>query len=384
MDRTVTFWQNMPSHHLAPAQREMARLPGYRVRVIFVDEVSADRRRLGWDTPQLCPAESIILHRDKGRARRLAEKSHGINILGGFPRGILRDVFLSLPSGVGTLTALRLEAGDLCGPKGMIRPAYHTLLALAFRRYVNFVLAYGSRGVEYYTRCGFPSRMVYPFFYQNDENESVNSQSRLENSEVSPPPTKIVMAGSLIKRKGVDILLRALSQLPDLEWALDIIGEGPEEDRLMRLARRLGIVDRVAWRGVFASREMKYQLRQYHLCVVPSRDDGWGMLVNEAIASGVPVITTPAVGAKDIVTSSGAGIVASGTSPKALAASLEYFLGAPDRLASARDAAARAENVLSGRRAAYYLDAVIRRCLDGTGETPIVPWEAEQNLKGLN
>ena len=100
--------------------------------------------------------------------------------------------------------------------------------------------------------------------------------------------------GSLIPRKGVDILMRALA-LMDSPPRLELAGSGPAEQTLRRLAERLNI--RASWLGELSTDAVNRARASWWLQAVPSRYDGWGVVVNEGLASGVPVLASGMTGA---------------------------------------------------------------------------------------
>ncbi len=364
----VTFWQNMPSHHMAPVQRELARAPGYRVRAVFVEDISDHRREMGWAMPDFEPAECIILNQDVDRAIKLAKQPTAINFFGGFPAGILRESFENLPSENGrSRVALILEAGDTHNLKGKFRPIYHAICARRFCRKTDFVLAFGQLGVGYYERCGFDPERIYPFSYQSDRAPTAVA-------ERTPNPFRIVYCGGLHRRKGVDLLLRALAPLSHFDWSLEIIGDGPDAGMLRRLSERLNISSRIVWSGFVRSSEIVERLQHHDICVVPSRHDGWGMVTNEALSAGLAVITTSRVGSKDLVEASGAGCVATPPTANALRRCLKKLLSSPAEIADAKAAAARVSGCITPVSIADYLKAIIDYERGCPRERPLPPW----------
>lgn len=354
----VTFWQNMPSHHMAPVQRELARFADYSVRTVFLQNISERRLEMGWSMPNFGLAEVTILNGNTTIAKQSAQASDGINFFNGFPVGALKTAFDNLPRrGLQARNALILEAGDTHDFKGNLRPLFHAIRTRELRNRVDFVLAFGSLGVNYYTRCGFGRERIFPFFYQTD------------NCETSIPistsyPIRIIYCGQLSKRKGVDLLLLALAPLSHLDWNLEIVGDGPEALNLWKLAKTLNVSQRIKWRGFVASSEITEILRRKDICVVPSRFDGWGMLTNEAVSAGIPVVTTSRVGSKDIVEMSGAGCVATAPTPRALRKCLERLLLRLEGIDKAKAATTRISRQLTGKPAAVYLDALIQHSLN--------------------
>lgn len=97
----------------------------------------------------------------------------------------------------------------------------------------------------------------------------------------------------MIKRKGVDFLLRALANLKHKNWQLHIVGDEIEATTgLKDLAGTLGIAERVVWNGMLPNSEATKIMQSLDLFVLPSRFDGWGAVVNEALESGTPCIVS--------------------------------------------------------------------------------------------
>jgi glycosyltransferase involved in cell wall biosynthesis len=88
----------------------------------------------------------------------------------------------------------------------------------------------------------------------------------------SPPASKLAIGCAnrrLVPEKGVHLLLEAAVGLPG-DWQIRIAGEGPETERLIALAKRLGLADRVQFDGVIASTQMAAYLQQLDILVLPS------------------------------------------------------------------------------------------------------------------
>jgi glycosyltransferase involved in cell wall biosynthesis len=107
---------------------------------------------------------------------------------------------------------------------------------------------------------------------------------------------RVVAAGSLIPRKGYDLLLRALGHLAEAGMSFELLlgGEGPERQSLENLARQLGIADRVKFLGEVE--DLASLLAASQLLVHPSHAEGLSNTVLEAMGEGLPVVAS-AVGA---------------------------------------------------------------------------------------
>lgn len=111
----------------------------------------------------------------------------------------------------------------------------------------------------------------------------------------------IVSAGRLVPRKGFDILIRALARVADLSWTVTIMGDGEEKECLKVLAHSLGIADRVSFTG-FTSRDLFWQeMQRAHLFALASYHEGLGLVYQEAMYCGLPIVTTSNGGQVDFL-----------------------------------------------------------------------------------
>jgi len=94
--------------------------------------------------------------------------------------------------------------------------------------------------------------------------------------------------GKLKYQKGFDLLLRSLSYLKDIEFHLIILGKGPEEGNLKRLAQILGISKQVTFGG--SVNNPYYYMKHADLFLLSSRFEGFGNVVLESMSCGTPVI----------------------------------------------------------------------------------------------
>jgi glycosyltransferase involved in cell wall biosynthesis len=98
-----------------------------------------------------------------------------------------------------------------------------------------------------------------------------------------------LFAGRLLHWKGGSLAVRAMQELPD--WQLVICGTGPDESRLRRLAQKLGVVDRVTFRGWVPRQELlEFMRKEAGVLLLPSIHDQAGWIVGEALTLGLPAV----------------------------------------------------------------------------------------------
>ncbi len=158
----------------------------------------------------------------------------------------------------------------------------------------------------------------------------------------------LLAVGSLVPRKGYDVLVAALAELKGLPWRLVIAGDRSRDaataDRLDAEIRRLGLAGRIEMLGVVPDARLPELYAGADVFVLPSRFEGYGMAFSDAIAHGLPVIGTTAGAIPDTVPT-GAGLLVPPDDAAALVRALRQLIEQPDarrRLAAgARAAAAR-------------------------------------------
>ncbi|MEO1202475.1 MAG: glycosyltransferase family 4 protein [Pseudomonadota bacterium] len=102
---------------------------------------------------------------------------------------------------------------------------------------------------------------------------------------------RILVVGRLVRQKGFDLFLEAFAEIHSdfADWTAEIVGSGPEESSLLRLRDRLGVTDKVRFRG--PRKDIESLMSRAGLVVQPSRFEGFPNVVLEAMGMGAPVIS---------------------------------------------------------------------------------------------
>lgn len=183
-------------------------------------------------------------------------------------------------------------------------------------------------------------------------------------------PPVLLFVGRLVTRKGVDRLLDALARLPDRPWRLEVVGFGPERDRLERTADALGLADRVVFLGRVSDAELVDAYRRASAFVLPATLDergdteGLGVVLLEAMAYGLPVLATARGGIVDVVVDGETGLLVA-DEIDALAAGVTRLLDDP---AAARRMGERGRARV---REAFGWDTIVDRLDDVYARGPV-------------
>ncbi len=184
----------------------------------------------------------------------------------------------------------------------------------------------------------------------------------------SGPGVTFLFAGASIRRKGFDLLVDAFARVLDEEPSASLRIVGPRGE-LAPLADRLDPA-RVSVTGPITQSALADELRRADCLVLPSRNDSFGMVVAEALASGTPVVVSEMVGAKDLVTEGESGWVVPVEDADALASRMLACARDPEALRAMRPAAREAAEGATWAAYRRRFAALIGRLLDRGPASP--------------
>lgn len=152
----------------------------------------------------------------------------------------------------------------------------------------------------------------------------------LATAPVFPP--LILAVGIQLPRKGHDVLLQALGQITDLDWTATIVGKALDAQyarKLIKLRAAYGLDDRVTLAGEVGRIALEKLYAKATLFALASRYEGYGIVFDEALVRGLPIVASGAGAVPDTVPQE-AGLVVPPDDPQAFADGLRLMLGAPE------------------------------------------------------
>lgn len=212
----------------------------------------------------------------------------------------------------------------------------HRVLEVAkrlwIRRFVDEAFVGGTPHVEYALSIGLSREHIWTGYDVVDNGYFSRNALELRNS-LPQEPRSFLFVGRLAPEKNVETLLHAFRRYKDAtdaaDWDLVIVGDGPSAASLRGLANALGLLD-VRWAGFTLVDELPQRYAEASCFVLPSTKEPWGLVVNEAMASGLPVLISKACGsATDLVQEGINGFTFDPKSPDELASLMRLISQEP-------------------------------------------------------
>lgn len=226
--------------------------------------------------------------------------------------------------------------------RGAVWRWMHRLQRTGFVRRASTVFAFGERSEAFFRHLGaehierLPHTVDGELFASRIAAVSVAEARALWGL---PEDAKVVLfAGKFIPKKRIDLLIRQFARVAEPDWRLLLVGDGALRSKLEKLAAPLA--SQVAFAGFLNQTQMPAAYHAADLLVLPSDfGETWGLVANEAIACGCPVLLSSACGSTPEMTAPPPAAAAfAWDEPAALGDALQRLLHSPDELTALRAA----------------------------------------------
>ena len=171
------------------------------------------------------------------------------------------------------------------------------LLKSLFFKSVDGIFAYGIRSKEYVTHYGANPNTIYHRCQAAALHKEYTSENALATRLKLAPATdapRFLYVGRLSAEKGLDTLLEAFAKVhaQNTKAALILVGSGALKDTLEQQVRTLGLTNSVIFAGSKSGEELFQEYAKATAFVLPSTSEPWGLVVNESLSYGCPVIVS--------------------------------------------------------------------------------------------
>ena len=353
----IWFWQNIQSPHMGSLASALADR-GYKVTFVINQILSKDRLEQGWEKAKLGKANLKIAN-NKREIIELAKKAPKNSIH--FSQGLRGNHLVAYAQKILKKRKLRhwamLEKINDNGLKGKIRRILYRIIFLYWRKHLEGILAIGHGTKKWIVERGIQKKYVISFAYFLKEPQT-NKVLKFSKNKIKNSRFRFIFVGQLIKRKNLDILIKAIASLKNDKIELWIIGDGPEKESLNSTSNLL-IPGQVHWFGSLQMSKISEIINQVDCLVLPSHHDGWGAVVSEALLIGIPVICSDTCGSSVIVKASGFGGIFPSNNEKVLAKMLhkQYKNGKLSK--NIKQKIASWARCLGAKSGAEYLDQIL-------------------------
>ncbi|HEU4365943.1 MAG TPA: glycosyltransferase [Candidatus Krumholzibacteria bacterium] len=290
--------------------------------------------------------------------------AHAISILRTLEAPAPHVVHVNMPGPYNGQNALLVPLARLGGARVLVtehlpmveRSARRAALKRLAYRFLDLAVTVSNANAGYVReRQGVPPSRVRVVYNGVEDARAAPEHVLATRARLGAGPEEVLVwfAANLLPHKGLVELLQALSMAHGTNWRLGVMGDGPERDGAERLARGAGLAGRVVFLGRQAPAVVRATLPAGDLLALPSRMEGMPYIVLEAMAAGLPVVSSAVFGIPEAVVDGETGRLTAPGDVPALARALDALL---------RDAALRRRMGAAARaryEAMFTLDAQV-------------------------
>tara|TARA_B110000908_G_scaffold80909_1_gene96963 strand:- start:15561 stop:16703 length:1143 start_codon:yes stop_codon:yes gene_type:complete len=247
--------------------------------------------------------------------------------------------------------------------KSFIRPSIYKIYVSLMGENLCGIFAISSLACKQYREAGFPGNKILPFgYFVPSINSKFGSKKRRSGG------INVVFVGSLIPIKALEILISATreARANGTDIRLDVYGPGDTKNYKFET----GIIE---YKGIIPFGRTQLKLVDYDLLVLPSNYDGWGVVINEAILSRVPVFCSDRVGARTLIEKFDVGEVFPVNDYKYLSSLFVKYASDHSSFEKMKEACFKATKIIQPESAAMFIFDTINTQLNEKHK-PSSPW----------
>ncbi|KQC99353.1 glycosyltransferase family 4 protein [Acinetobacter soli] len=289
----IIFWEPSLSPHKIDLINSID-LIETDMKIIYISArgISEQRKKLGWNEKGY---ENCIINPSAEQINHLmlSDIANTFHIFSGLKGGDMFENALSIAKNDNKIKfAIMSEPRASEGVKGFLRYLHSWFFEGWLRRQSQFIFAIGANGPKWFKSVGYSSQKIrnFAYFISNEKYKSLP----VFNNE-SPV---VGYVGRLVKEKGYHDVLEASKYQSHIQFKF--IGAGEGTNILIDYSNKYS---NIVFGGAVDISEIPYEISKMDILVLPSHttDDGWGMVVSEALMAGCYVITTNKVGSSILI-----------------------------------------------------------------------------------
>lgn len=374
----IAIWWAIPCKSILPVCRELANFNDVEVSFIAQNDLSENRKKLGWQIPEIGKIKYSLLSENlwKNEVDSFLIKDFHIHIFNGI------YLYKKLRTALDKAIDMGLNIGIISEAphnpyNGLLRPlkSFYTNLITPYRvksraSKCKFVLSASGNEVKKFIKLGWKQDQIFPFGYFPDSK-------LLETEKIFHEPYNLLSTGYLTKNKGHKLLIKALAEVKKvgIKFNCIITGYGPEYNKLIRLTEKLALQNEINFVGTVPDEELDKLKQETHLFIAPGYEEPWGIRINEAILAGIPVISSDKIGACELIKIGDTGTTFSSGNYKDLAGKIIELLSNVNLLKQKHINSMNYRKIILPNAAANYMLDVIKGSLfNSSPKLRLPPW----------
>ena len=322
----LVIWMNMPSHHQSAFFQALRDHKEVDLLVRYYGSVTSERVQLGWHQPKTLPAGEMTVKPELQSLETIPNWQQRLHIIEG------RDSFRRQLTRWFSATNVRwIHWGERGARRWttVFRYPFWCWYGRKVSKHALGALAIGSLATNDFRRWGIPDHKIAFLPYAV---APLSAHAKLDGGikRFAAGRNIFLYCGELSPHKGVDVLLKAFALGCGDEWVLVLVGPDRFGGRYQSLARKLRIEHKTLFRGALSAEHIASAMIQANVFILPSRFDGWGVVLNEAASLGKALISTTACGAAHhLIQPNMNGYRIRSNDPQALGAAMTSYVDNP-------------------------------------------------------
>lgn len=254
--------------------------------------------------------------------------------------------------------------------KKIYHPIIHRIYNYKYSNKTSVLIPLGKSGIVEFSKYGWKIEKMFSFMYDPPMTNITSQIVKWQKGN----PIKILYIGRFARStKGIDVLIDAFNNLESNDWKLSLVGGyGEYKDYTINWANKHKNVE---FLGSWPSDKVSEKISSYDLVIVPSRFDGWNVVVNEALRAGVGVIVSDEAVSHELIEASCAGIVVRAGKTRDLNAAIKYVLSEPEIINTWKEKAVIYSKQIKSEVVGLYLIEILDYIfINQSNKKPICPW----------
>lgn len=336
--------------------------------MLVADNILEETRKIqGWNVPGMKKVHVKVAPSDEELYSLLDNTA--IHVFSGINAYTIASKAFTIAVKKKLKVGVLLEPYNFIGVKGIYRRIKYRYLKYRYNDVIDFIAATGELGIKQYESVGFDIRKLFEWGYFVEPSKILINNKK---EEKSVPKPSILFVGSIDDRKNIIPCIDTIKKIQGHIEIMTIVGDGPLKDILKAKIQRMSVFD---YKGNLSNNEVKTLMFSHDILILPSKFDGWGAVVNEALHAGMRVVASENCGASVLLD----GVMRgekfyfrekNNFEVVLLKWIMKGSLDNDERMKIAE----WANNNISGKSAADYFEKVVSYVYEDKSQRPSAPW----------